>query len=225
VSVDEQYAPAQSVGVFEATAAVVSIGEPTGVAAESIRALRTQLVSIQGRDQLSQIAICGPTAEVGTTFVAVNLAVALSQIGVKTLLVDADLRDPGVHRMIVPPEEIDGLRQCLEGEVQPEDAVQHEVMPNLSILYSGGAAPNPQELLSAPMFREMAALWSREYDMTIVDTPPANLSADSRYISGVMGAAVVVARKDYTAVSHFRTVVAELEQSEVNVVGTVLNQF
>ncbi len=210
---------------FEAAASVVTVDEPTGVAAEAIRALRTQLVTVQNRDGLTALAVCGPETQVGCTFVAVNLAVSLSQIGVKTLLVDANLRNPGVDRMILPPMAAVGLQQCLTGEIEPDEAVRHDVIDNLSLLYAGGPASNPQELLSAPRFRELVELWSREYDFTIVDTPPANQSADSRYIAGVLGAAVVVARQDHTAVSDLRTVVAELEQSEATVIGTVLNQF
>jgi receptor protein-tyrosine kinase len=210
---------------FEAAASVVTVDEPTGVTAESIRALRTQLVTVQNREGLTGLAICGPQSRVGCTFVAVNLAVSLSQIGVKTLLVDANLRDPGVQRMILPPGGVAGLQQCLLGETQPHEAIQHDVIQNLSLLYAGGGALNPQELLSAPRFRELVELWSREYDFTIIDTPPANQSADGRHIAGVLGAAVVVVRQDHTAVSDLRTILAELEQSEASVVGTVLNQF
>ena len=210
---------------FEAAASVVTIDEPTGIAAESIRALRTQLVTIQNRDNLRGLALCGPAPGVGCTFVAVNLAAALSQIGVKTLLVDANMRDPGVDRMILPPKPAPGLQQCLTGEVEVEDAVQHEVMENFSILYAGGTAANPQELLSSQRFRYLIDLWSREYDLTIVDTRPANQSADSRYVAAVLGAAVVVARKDHTSLSDLKTAVAELEQSEAAVIGTVLNQY
>jgi capsular exopolysaccharide synthesis family protein len=210
---------------FEAAASVVAIDEPTGVTAESIRALRTQVVTVRNRDGMAALALCGPEAQVGCTFVAVNLAVALSQIGMKTLLVDANMRDPGIDRMILPPEQGAGLQQCLAGAIDPEEAIQHDVLDNLSLLYAGGVATNPQELLAAPRFRELIELWSREYDFTIVDTPPANQSADGRYIAGVLGAALVVARQDHTSVSDLATIIAELEQSDAAVVGTVLNQF
>jgi capsular exopolysaccharide synthesis family protein len=210
---------------FEAAASVVTIDEPTGMGAEAIRALRTQLMTVRNRDGLTSLAICGPESSVGCTFVAVNLAVSLSQIGVKTLLVDGNLRNPAVHRMILPPPGVAGLQQCLLGELDVDDAIQHDVIDNLSLLYAGGSALSPQELLSAPRFRELVELWSREYDFTIVDTPPANQSADGRYIAGVLGAAVVVVRQDHTAVSNLRTILNELEGSEAAVVGTVLNQF
>jgi receptor protein-tyrosine kinase len=212
-------------GAFEASSDVVTVDEPTGVTAESIRALRTQVVAVHDRDGLSGLALCGPESRVGCTFLAVNLAVSLSQIGLRTLLVDANLRDPAVHRMILPPRETSGLQQCLAGAIEPDEAIQHNVIENLSLLYAGGPAPNPQELLSAPRFRELIELWSREYDFTIVDTPPANQSADGRYIAGVLGAAIVAARQDHTSVSDLRTILTELEQSNATVVGTVLNQF
>jgi capsular exopolysaccharide synthesis family protein len=224
VTLDHEPVRSADAGGFEATPSVVTIDEPSGVAAESIRALRTQLVTIHNRDRVAALAVCGPESDVGCTFVAVNLAVALSQIEMKTLLVDANMREPGVQEMILPPVQPAGLQQCLTGEVPPEDAIQHDVLPGLSVLYSGGVAPNPQELLAGGVFRELIERWSREYDLTVIDTPPANQSADGRFIASLVGTAVIVARQNHTSVSDLKTAITELEQSEATVIGTILNQ-
>ena len=224
VSVQEQVEVASG-GAFEAAPAVVMIHEPTSSAAEAIGALRTQLVTQEIGNGLGAVSICGASSGSGTTFVAVNLAIALSQIGVRTLLIDADMREPGVQAMIMPPGSVEGLQHCLGDAAGLSDVIHDDILPNLSILYAGGASPQSQELLSSTRFRELMTFCTREYDFTVIDTPPANQSADSRQIAAVAGAALVVARKDHTLLDDVRTLVTELERNESRVIGTVLNSF
>src|SRR5512143_3329642 len=91
----------------------VMLSDPDGAAAEAIRVLRTSIQSQHLRAGRRALAICGPTPEVGCTFIAVNLAIALSQIGIKTLLVDGNLRTPSVHTYFDPPLGGVGLYECL----------------------------------------------------------------------------------------------------------------
>jgi receptor protein-tyrosine kinase len=223
--VEEEYATSGDEKSYEAAPGVVIIHEPASVASEAIGALRTHLVTQEIGNGLGALAICGPSRSSGSTFVLVNLAVALSQIGIRTLLIDADMREPGVDQMILPPRPLPGLQQCLTGEVAFADAIQQDVLPNLSILFSGGSAPNPQELLSGATFREILDFCARDYDLALLDTPPANQSADGRYIAAVAGAALVVARKHHSLVSDVTTLAQELERNESRVIGTVLNDF
>jgi capsular exopolysaccharide synthesis family protein len=225
VAVHEEYAASAEGGSYEAASSVVMIHEPASAASEAIGALRTHLVTQEIGNGLGALAVCGPSKSSGSTFVTVNLAVALAQIGIRTLLIDADLREPGIQTMILPPHRLDGLQQCLTGEINMADAIQQDVLPNLSILYSGGVAPNPQELLSGALFRELLDFCARDYDLALLDTPPANQSADGRYVASVAGGAIVVARKHHSLVNDVTTLVQELERNEARVVGTVLNDF
>lgn len=221
----DEYPASAEGGSYEAAPGVVMIHEPASAASEAIGALRTHLVTQEIGNGLGALAFCGPSKSSGSTFVAVNFAVALSQIGIRTLLIDADMREPRVDSLILPPARVDGLQQCLTGEVSMGDAIQHDVLPNLSILYSGGVAPNPQELLSGSQFRELLDFCARDYDLAVIDTPPANQSADGRYIAAIAGGAIVVARKHHSLVNDVTTLVQELERNESRVVGTVLNDF
>jgi tyrosine-protein kinase Etk/Wzc len=98
-------------------------------------------------------------------------------------------------------------------------------MPHLSILYAGAANPNAQELLATGEFKDLVEIWSREYDFVIVDTPPASASSDGRFLGAVLGASIVVARKDVTSIADLRTLVKELQQSGSSVAGVVLNEI
>jgi capsular exopolysaccharide synthesis family protein len=205
---------------------VVVMSDPSGSQAEAIRTLRTHLIARHVRDGRRGLAICAASRKVGCTFVAVNLAIALSQIGNKTLLVDGDLRDPGVDRMIVPPANVPGLSQCLTSpKASIGDCIQHDVLPGLSILYAGGTMSNPQELLAAEGFRTLADLCMRDYDVTIVDTPPGNICADARIISGVVGYSLLVARRDHSFVQDQMTFAKELSADRAELIGTVMNEM
>lgn len=204
--------------------ALVTLTAPLSVGAEAIRGLRTHIVAQHIEQGRRALAICGPSASVGCTFTAANLAVALAQVGLKTLLVDADLRTPSVQNIIASPGESEGLRGCLKlAGSRVDDFINHEVLPNLAVFYGGGDMSNPQELLARDWFEEVMNECMREFDATIVDTPPANTSADARRISHVVGYSLVVAKRNKTLVADVKTLVDQLTDDSVVVVGTLLN--
>jgi capsular exopolysaccharide synthesis family protein len=204
----------------------VMLADPDGEVAESIRALRTRIQSQHLRSGHRALAVGGPTPEVGSTFIAVNLAIALSQIGIKTLLVDGDLRNPSVHTYFDPPISGPGLYECLQSSlVHVADCTHEGVLPNLDVLAAGQITPTAHELLSGDGFPEVINVCVRDYDMTIIDTPPANSCADGLRIGTVAGFSLIVARKNRTLVSDLRVLVDQLKKERVQPVGTVLNSY
>lgn len=130
--------PPAKPGLYTFSPSLVMVSHPTEGAAEAFRALRTHIMAQHVQEGRRALTVCGPSKGVGCTFVAANLAVALSQIGVKTLLVDGDLRGPNLHHVIRPAQLSGGLRQCLsEAEVSVSESIRYDVLPNLSIIYSG----------------------------------------------------------------------------------------
>ncbi|UTP40983.1 CpsD/CapB family tyrosine-protein kinase [Phenylobacterium sp. LH3H17] len=210
---------------FALSSALATISEPSKEQAESIRVLRTHVMAQhvdQGRRALS---ICAVNPDAGCTLVAANLAVALSQIGVKTLLIDGDLRNPGIEGLIRPSRPVAGLQQCLSAEDGDFSAfIQQDVLPDLSVMYSGGVPPNPQELLAGDRFKTLMDQCLRDFQMTIIDTPPAMSCADSRRVSSVVGYSVVVARQHQSRITDIGTLIAQLQQDGAKVVGTVLRE-
>ena len=206
--------------------AIVMLTDPAGATAEAVRALRTRIQSQHLRTGRRALAVCGPAPEVGCTFVAVNLSVALAQIGIKTLLVEADLRTPTIGRYFAPGEDAGGLRGCLMAPSIPvSDFIQPDVLPNLDIMFAGEPDPIAHELLSSDRFPELINTCMRDYDITIVDTPPANSCADGLRVSTVVGFSLIVARKNKTLVSDVRVLIDELYKEGARPIGTVLDDF
>jgi protein-tyrosine kinase len=191
--------------------------------AESYRALRTHIVARHIEQGRRALAICAPTPNTGCSRVSANLAVSLSQIGLKTLLIDANLRTPSIDKLFAPSEPVPGLEQCLSSRgAHYSEFVVAEVLPDLSIMFSGGAPANAQELLAGDHFAEMMNLCMRDYAVTILDTPAASRVSDAIRVSNVVGYSAIVAKRDKTLMHDVKTLVAQLEGNHVKVVGTVL---
>jgi capsular exopolysaccharide synthesis family protein len=204
----------------------VIVSDPYGEVAESIHALRARIQSQHLQAGRRALAICGPTPEVGCTFIAVNLAVALSQIGVKTLLVDGDLRNPSIHTYFNPQLTGPGLHGCLTAPDAPVAEFTHEqVLPNLDVLIAGDPDRTSHELLAGDGFPELINVCLRDYDMTIVDTPPANSCADALRIGTVVGFSLIVARKQRTLVSDVRVLADQLKKERARAIGSVMNSY
>lgn len=202
---------------------LVILNDPGSERAESIGALRTHVMAQHLGVGRRSLALCSPTPDVGCTSLAVNLAVALAEGGLKTLLIDADLRRPSVHTLIRPSREVTGLAQCLASEtVKFGEAIQFNAMPNLSVLYAGGRSDRPQDLLSSPRFGELIDACLREFDVTIVDTPPSNTSADARRIATVVGYSLLVVGQNKSFVSDVKVLSEELTADGSVIIGSVL---
>lgn len=219
-------APSNEPLTYRFTDRIVVLSDHSSAEAESIAALRTHLLAHHVRLGRRGLAICAPDRNAGSTFVAVNLAVALARAGIKTLLIDANMRNPSVHRMIVPSREMPALRECLaEQDANYGEVIQEEVLPHLSVIFSGGKSTRAQELLSGQRFKSLLDLCMRDFEVTIVDTPASNNNADGRRIASITRYCAIVARKDNTYISDVSTLVDEMKADKINVVGTILNEF
>lgn len=203
---------------------LVTLSAPLSPGAEAIRALRSHVLTQHIQAGRRGLAICAPGQDVGCTFVAVNLSVALAQVGLKTLLIDANLRSPTVHKLIPPRGNGEGLAECLASHDNlVGDFIEADVFPNLSLLHAGHVSTGSHELLAREWFADVVNQCLRDYDVTIVDTPPANTSADARRIGSILGYALVVARRNKSLVADVKTLVEQLIDDHTAVIGTVMN--
>lgn len=205
---------------------LVVINEPTSLRAEAMRLLRAQIIAQHINVGRRGIAMAAPVEGVGCTYMASNLAVALSQVGVKTLIVDCNMRSPRVDQVFGLDPNAAGLSSFLSVQVaRPERVVQANVLPNLSVITAGPPVLLPQELLSSNRFRDGVNTLLREFDLVLFDTPPANSSADALTVGGVVGYALIVARRDHSYFRDVTTLVTQLKSTRCTVIGSVLNEF
>ena len=205
---------------------IVVLSDPASPRAEALRLLRTQIIAQHVDPGRRAFAIAGAVDGAGTTYIAANLAAALSQVGIKTLLVDANLRNPRIDSIFGIDPTGPGLSTYLSMQAnRPERVVYPDVLPNLSIIPAGPPVARPQELLSGIRFRSGVDILLRQYDVAIFDTPATNENADALTVAGLLGYAVVVARRDHAFVKDLQVLSGQLKAARATVIGSVLNDY
>ncbi len=205
---------------------LIVLSEPNSLKAEAIRMLRTQIIAQHIKLGRRALACVAPVDGVGCSFVAANLAVSLAQVGIKTLLIDANMRAPRVDQFFgIDPQDA-GLSSYLSLQAtRPERVVHANVLSGLSVITSGPPVGRPQELLSGSRFRDGMNILLREYDIALFDTPAASTSADVLTVAGAAGYALIVARRNQTFVRDVTVLNEQLTAARATVIGSVLNEF
>ena len=201
---------------------LVAAYEPFSRQVEALRALRTQLLLRWFTPERRLLAIASPTSKDGRTYLAANLAVVFSQLGERTLLIDADMRFGRQHSIFRIPNQY-GLSALLAGRVNGSIGERVGHFTHLTVLPAGAAPPNPLELLSRPEFTELLLHESRNFDVVLIDTPAAELAADAQAISARAGGALMVARDGYSKFGSMGRLSESLRSTHAEVVGCVLN--
>ena len=200
--------------------------DPFHPRAEELRALRTQLTVRWAQAAPGQrvLAIVSPGAGEGRSYIAANLAVLFAQLGERTLLIDADMRAPRQHGIFNVPGRV-GLSAVLSWRPGREAIVPLPRFGPLALLPAGATPPNPTELLSRPVFAALLQGVRRDFDVVLIDTPPASQCADAHSIAFHAGNALLIARRDRTHAEDASGAMRELTDGGCRLVGTVLNVF
>jgi receptor protein-tyrosine kinase len=203
---------------------VVAAYSPFSAQVEALRAVRSQLVRrwFDGSDERRALAIVSPDHGEGRSWLAANLAVVFSQLGARTLLIDADLRHPSQHALF-GIDNRNGLSSILGARATANVVFRIPALNDLSILPSGPVPPNPQELLARPLLGRMLSQLANSFDVIIIDTPPADSFAESIAIATLAGGALVVSRQDQTRIRALNELYAGLRDAGAAVTGGVLN--
>jgi succinoglycan biosynthesis transport protein ExoP len=196
---------------------------PNSEAAECYRSLRTSILLSALDTPPKVLLVTSPLPQEGKTTTSVNCAIVLAQRGSRVLLVDADLRRPGVHRAFGFDRKT-GLSTVLAGTTTAESVMRtYPPVPNLSILPAGPPPPHPAELLDGSKMRSLIAQWRKDYDHVIIDTPPALSVTDPVILSVEADSIILVIRSGKTTKDALRRAGELLWQVNARVMGVVVN--
>ncbi len=190
--------------------------------AESFRVLRTNLQFVDVDQKQKVFVITSAIPEEGKTTTSVNLAISLAQAGMKTLLVEGDLRRPKSGRQLGLDAAV-GVTTVLLGRVTVEDAIQHHEGSGLDFLASGATPPNPAELLQSKSMADLMGRLRERYDIVIIDAPPLLPVTDAALLSAHADGALIVIRHGKVTKEQVRHSIERLHQVDASVVGIVLN--
>ncbi len=192
--------------------------------AEAYRSLRTSVLLSTAPHPPQAILITSSQPNEGKTCTSVNLALALAQRGPRVLLVDADLRKPGVSRRL-GLEASRGLSSVLTGAHKIEEVLQDiEGMPNLRVMSAGPRPPNPAELLSSPSMENVLAELRSKFDHIVIDSPPLLLVTDATILSRMVDGCVLVAEPGTTTRGGLQRAHRTLQGIGARIMGIALNK-
>lgn len=190
---------------------------------EQLRSLRSQLMLrwfAQGHKLLSLV---GTQAGDGNSNLVANLAIVFSQLGERTLLIDADLRAPRQHTLFNLGNR-PGLSDILIGRADHKAAVRLPAFVDLTILTAGATPPNPSELLSNAALLNLYTAYSSMFDVILIDTTPSDF-CDTCMLGARSTGVLITARQDYSRMSKIDYMVTNFKECNLTVVGAVMNQF
>ena len=204
----------------------MAVYQPDHPCVEAVRTLRSQLMlrwldkAVDGKC----LAVVGVEERVGRSFITANLAALFAQLGQRTLLVDANMRAPRLHR-IFNLDNWPGLSSILADQA-PLGAIMHiSTVAGLSVLPAGPTPVNPQELLSGQKFRSLLEAATRDYDVILIDTPAWQNGSDAQIVASRAGAALLITRPAHSPSEPTVSLVNTLSQSGARVLGAVMNRF
>jgi polysaccharide biosynthesis transport protein len=205
-------------------AALVTYSRPRSEAAEAFRSLRTSILLSSFGAPPKVLLVTSALPQEGKTTISANSALVLAQRGGRVLLIDADLRRPGIGKLFGFPARQGGLSTLLSGVDRIEDVmVRLTELPNLWILPSGPVPPDPTELLGSTVMKDHLGRWRNEFDHIIIDTPPCLSVTDSVILSPEVDRLILVVRAKKTTKLALRQTCELLLQVNARVMGIVLN--
>lgn len=206
------------------TPVLVAREHPQSAGAEAYRALRTS-VQFLGLDRdLTSVQVTSATAAEGKTTTVANLAVLFARAGQRVVAVDCDLRRPRLHEFFGLANRI-GFTTVLAGEATLAEAVvQVRSIPRLHVLPAGRVPALPSELLSSPRTDELLKVLAEQFDLVLIDSPPAVPVTDASVLASKVDGVILVASANATSRRNTHRAVELLGQGGAPMLGTVLNQ-
>lgn len=194
---------------------------PHDTAIESLRSLRTSLQFILPKASNNIITVMGGSAEIGKSFVSVNLAYSLAETK-RVLLIDADLRKGHLHYYFKQKNTV-GLSSILNDSVAAADAIVKTQQPNLDFLPNGKNPSNPAELLMKEEFKKFLDEMSKQYELVVIDTPPILVATDSTLIATHGGVNLLVLGAGKHSIQSLEVALKQLRSSGVTIQGAIYN--
>ncbi|OGB22797.1 MAG: chain length determinant protein tyrosine kinase EpsG [Burkholderiales bacterium RIFCSPLOWO2_02_FULL_57_36] len=203
---------------------LVAAYQPFSPQVEVMRSVRSELLLRWFDAGHKSLAVAGIDSGDGTSFFMANLGLVFSQMGKRTLLIDANLRSARLHQ-IFGLHARQGLSDLLVGRAGIESIARVDSFSNLYVLTAGTTPPNPQELISHPSFGKVQENVASRFDVTLIDTSAFAVGADALQVAAKVGGVLLLIRKDKTALAQVDAIGKKLAHIGVPVVGSVLVNF
>jgi polysaccharide biosynthesis transport protein len=197
---------------------------PVSPICESYRSLRTALQFSTPDGLPKSLVVTSPNPGEGKSTTSVALAINFAQLGMKVLLIDADLRNPSAHRLLGREAE-KGLTNYLVGSAIAPDVLQETDVSGLCFMASGPLPPNPAELLAGQHMAKLLSSASENFDVVIIDAPPVLGLADAPLLGSIAASTLLVLGVGESRRGVVKAALKRLHFARAQMVGVILNKF
>ena len=201
---------------------LVTLSDPRSSAAEAFRSLRTNLMFSSVENPIQTLLVTSPARENEKSTALANLAVTFAQSGNRTILVDADLRQPKQHQIWGIENALGLTSMMVDKSTLGEPPLSATQVENLQVLATGELPPNPADLLSGKRMDEIVAALKSRADFVLFDSPPVLAATDAALLGIKLDGALLVVRAGDTRRDHTAQARQALERVHVRIVGAVL---
>ncbi len=204
---------------------IKSFVEPNSPITEAYRNIRTNLEFSNVDKNIKVIEITSSIQNEGKTTACANLGVCFAKLeNKKVLILDADLRNPSVHRKFEVSNTM-GLTDILTGNKGLDICIQQTKIDGLHILTTGKIPPNPSEMLDSRSMRELVNSLREYYDYILIDTPPVGIVTDASIVSTYSDGVVMVVAAKEVDIDMAKMAKERLDKVNANILGAILNKY
>lgn len=195
---------------------------PKAAFSEGIKQLRTTLSFVSPDDSFNSILVTSPGPEEGKTLISVSMGVAFAQSGLRTVIIDCDLRKPRLHKAFKQNNTV-GVNELVQRGQDIDETVRNTEVENLFIITAGEIPSNPNEVLLKPAFGELIATLTKKFDRVLIDTPPLGVMSDALVITRFVDASVLVVKIRKSRRDLLKRAIEQFEQTDLRFLGLVVN--
>lgn len=192
---------------------------------EAYKALRTNFNFITANNMNRKIVVTSSLRDEGKSSLAINLAISLVQADNKVLLIDADMRNPSLHRYLrIMKDNKLGLSNLLSGNVKVGDCLI-QTQFGFDLIAGGPVPPNPAELIGSDAMRDLLTVAAKHYNYIICDAPPVGIITDAAALSPLCDGVLYVIRHNYANKNQIHDAIKSLQTVNAKILGTVMTQY
>ncbi len=204
--------------------APITITHPRSPVTEAFRTLRTNIQYASVDRKIHSLLITSPSPAEGKSTVAVNISVVLAQNGRSTVILDADLRRPRVHKVLGVPNSRGLSNLFVLNSFDFGEYVQGSPIENLRVLTAGDLPPNPSELLGSEKMQNILNMVKEVAEYAVIDSPPVMAVTDSAVLAPKVDGVLLVVKPGETQLAIAKKTVEMLRRGDVQLLGVVLNE-
>jgi capsular exopolysaccharide synthesis family protein len=204
------------------TSKLITNFSPKSPISEAYRSLRTNILFANIDKPIKTLIISSSATKEGKSTTVANLAITMSQMGSRVLIIDADLRRPTIHTLFKIDRQI-GLTNALLGTYTLDEVIKPTGIENLDVISAGDIPPNPSELLSSNAMRKALQILSQRYDLILIDSPPVIAVTDAAVLATRVDGVLLVVSSGYVTRNEVLRAMQLLGNVRANLIGVLLN--